>query len=96
VAELAGHVVPAAHDLAVDDDADAEAVRHAEEDEIGAAPRLAAHAPRLGDGARAARVLDVDRQAEGPEEQRGYHVKVETPAATATSIRVTLTVVPKG
>jgi hypothetical protein len=33
---------------------------------------------------------------EGPEEQRGFHVKVETPPATATSIRVTLTVRPKG
>jgi len=30
----------------------------------------------------------------GPEEQRGYHLKVETPAATTTTIRANLTVVP--
>ena len=32
---------------------------------------------------------------EDPEEQRGYHVKLETPAATTTTIRVNLIVVPK-
>jgi hypothetical protein len=31
---------------------------------------------------------------EGPEEQRGWHVKLETPAATATTIRADLTVTP--
>jgi hypothetical protein len=32
---------------------------------------------------------------EGPEEQRGFHVKLETPAATAVTIRADLTVIPK-
>ncbi len=32
---------------------------------------------------------------EGPEEQRGYHVMLETPAATTTAIRVDLMVVPR-
>jgi hypothetical protein len=31
---------------------------------------------------------------EGPEEQRGYHVKLETPAATSATIRAELTVTP--
>ena len=30
---------------------------------------------------------------EGPEEQRGYHVKLETPAATATKVRIELRVI---
>jgi hypothetical protein len=32
---------------------------------------------------------------EGPEEQRGYHVRLETPAATTTTVRVNLAVVPR-
>jgi hypothetical protein len=31
----------------------------------------------------------------GPEEQRGYHLKLETPAATTTTVRVELTVTPR-
>ena len=63
VAELAGDVVAAADHLAVDDEADAEAVGDREEHEVAAAAGLAAHAPDLRDGAGAARVLDVHGQA---------------------------------
>src|SRR5260221_8206021 len=42
----------------------------------------------MGESPNAAKCI-----TEGPEEQRGYHLRLETPAAARTTIRVELTVV---
>ena len=86
VAELARHVVPAPQHFAVHDDAHAEAVRHGEEDEVGAAAGLAAHAPRLGDGAGPPGVLDVHREARWPFASRSRSGKSRHPSLGANEM----------
>ncbi len=63
--EFAGDVVPPAQQLAVDDDADADAVRHADEHQIADRRRDLARFPHLRERARAAGVFDVHDQTCG-------------------------------
>ena len=62
VPELAGDVVTAAQHLAVDDDADADAVRDAHEHQVAAGGARPPERPRLRQRARAAGVLDLHRE----------------------------------
>jgi hypothetical protein len=62
VTELPGDVVMAPQHLAVDNDAHADAVGDADEDQIAHGSRVVARRPHLSQRARLARILDVNRQ----------------------------------